>query len=131
MSRAVFLMSNKQDRFSSHIYEECKINHIKLLRHPHPQEWNDNKSKALKGRIINDEWRQKLSIAAKNRGMGHIDNTGRKLSQETKTKISTQVKSRKWWNNGVVDKMCPDCPGEGWVRGRLYTQRQNKRRSAT
>lgn len=25
----------------------------------------------------------------------------------------------KWWNNGLINKRCLECPGDGWVRGRI------------
>jgi hypothetical protein len=35
----------------------------------------------------------------------------------------------KFWNNGVENRMCKECPGEGWVRGRMkYTKRPFTRR---
>lgn len=44
---------------------------------------------------------------------------GKKLSNSHVEKIVKNLKSRKWWNNGVVNKHCPECPGDGWVLGRL------------
>lgn len=47
-------------------------------------------------------------------------NTGRTFTAEQKKKVSEQVSKRKWWNNGVKDKHTIECPGEGWVLGRLH-----------
>jgi hypothetical protein len=59
---------------------------------------------------------------------------GKTHSDETKTliakKVSEKLKGKKpknldwlnsalWWNNGSINKRSPDCPGEGWVRGRI------------
>jgi DNA-directed RNA polymerase sigma subunit (sigma70/sigma32) len=33
--------------------------------------------------------------------------------------ISEANKGRKWWNNGLYCKMSRECPGAGWVEGRL------------
>ena len=31
---------------------------------------------------------------------------------------NTNVRGKKWWNNGQVNKMSVECPGEQWVPGR-------------
>ena len=63
-------------------------------------------------------------------------NIGRKLKEETKEKIrlkhlgkkmpksfsDNQSKARKgchWWNDGQFEKYDKECPGDGWVRGRI------------
>lgn len=33
-----------------------------------------------------------------------------------------------WWNNGVSNTMSKDCPGEGYVRGRLGGFHDKKKR---
>jgi hypothetical protein len=47
-------------------------------------------------------------------------NIGKILTEEHKKKVSQQVSQRKWWNNGKVDKHTIECPGKGWVLGRLF-----------
>jgi len=58
-----------------------------------------------------------------------------KRSREHKNKLSKSIKAlydegkmtanypnhagTKWWNNGKNNKRCMECPGEGWVPGRL------------
>ena len=64
-------------------------------------------------RVVSDETRKKISEKNKNR----------KLSKEHKEIISKQVSQRKWWNNGEVDKHTIECPGDGWVLGRLYSRK--------
>lgn len=49
-------------------------------------------------------------------------NIGKTLTEEHKKKVSNQVSQRKWWNNGEVDKHTIECPGDGWVLGRLYAK---------
>lgn len=49
-------------------------------------------------------------------------NKGYKHSQETKLKMSKVKKGVKWWNNGIVDIRCKDCPGSEWKNGRLNVQ---------
>jgi hypothetical protein len=53
-------------------------------------------------------------------------NTGKKLTEEHKKKVSQQVSQRRWWNNGEVDKHTIECPGDGWVLGRLFTYKNEK-----
>lgn len=49
-------------------------------------------------------------------------NLGKTLTEEHKKKVSAQVSQRRWWNNGEIDKHTIECPGDGWVLGRLYTK---------
>jgi group I intron endonuclease len=46
---------------------------------PHSQEWKDNMSRVMSGRIFTEEWKKKISIA----------NSGRTISDDWKDKIST------------------------------------------
>ena len=53
-------------------------------------------------------------------------NVGRTLTEEHKKKVSQQVSQRKWWNNGTIDKHSIECPGNGWILGRLFTKKCEK-----
>jgi hypothetical protein len=53
-------------------------------------------------------------------------NMGKVLTEEHKKKVSQQVSKRRWWNNGEVDKHTIECPGEGWVLGRLFNKNYEK-----
>ncbi len=44
---------------------------------------------------------------------------GKILSDDTKQKLREANLGKKWWNNGTVNKHTHDCPGEGWVCGRI------------
>lgn len=44
---------------------------------------------------------------------------GRKHSEEHRRKQSEAMKKQKWWNNGHDIVRAENCPGEGWVRGRM------------
>jgi hypothetical protein len=50
-------------------------------------------------------------------------NIGKTLTEEHKKKVSQQVSQRRWWNNGEIDKHTIECPGDGWVLGRLYSRK--------
>ena len=70
----------------------------------------------------------KESVSGENNGFygrKHIDETldkisrkGTKLSDETKKKMSKIRKGRHWFNNGIEQKWCYECP-EGWQPGRI------------
>jgi hypothetical protein len=30
-----------------------------------------------------------------------------------------KMKGKLWWNNGKYQKRSVECPGDGWIRGRL------------
>ena len=47
----------------------------------------------------------------------------KKRTKEHKELISKQVSQRRWWNNGEIDKHTTECPGDGWVLGRLYSRK--------
>ena len=61
------------------------------------------------GKHLSAETRQKMSEARK----------GRHKSAETRKKLSEAHKGMLWWNNGISNKCCRECPGEGWTRGYL------------
>jgi len=63
-----------------------------------------------------------------NKGKKHSTETKRKIkekrelqviTQESKDKMSKARKGTIWWNNGTDEKLCKECPGEDWTRGRI------------
>ena len=44
---------------------------------------------------------------------------GKPLSQKHKEKLSKVRRGKKRWNNGIEEKLSKECPGDGWVAGRL------------
>jgi hypothetical protein len=65
------------------------------------------------GRVLSEETKDKIRQKNKNK----------KLTEEQKELISKQVSQRRGWNNGEVDKHTIECPGDGWVLGRLYSRK--------
>ena len=70
-----------------------------------------------KGKKLSEETRKKMSEA----------NKGKKLSEETKKKMSEVLKGKniwtkrtRWYNNGIINIRAKECP-EGFVPGRLFT----------
>ena len=67
------------------------------------------------------EQRKKWSLSQ----IGNTKRVGTKHSAESRAKMSvsqrgnTNVRGMSWWNNGEVSKRAFDCPGEGFVKGRL------------
>ena len=101
-------------------------------------------SKASKGRKLTEEWKQKIGrankgktrspelrkqISEKQKGKKQPPRTdqhrlnlskallGKKLSEETKNKISKVQEGFRWWTNGAVNTRCKECP-EGFYLGR-------------
>lgn len=100
------------------------------------------------GKHLSKETRKKISEKAKCRApvsektrkkmsMSHIGkspwNKGKHLSMETRKKLSISNSGKKnhvfgtqWWNNGAINKRSKECPGQGWVRGRIKFLRKTK-----
>lgn len=77
----------------------------------------ENTSKCLKGKPFTESHKKSISESSK----------GRKLSEETKKKLKEINSQRKWYNNGVRETNCLNCP-EGYVPGRLkkFSERMSK-----
>jgi len=53
--------------------------------------------------------------------------SGKIYSQEEKEKIRKTVLGKKWWNNGKENSHSVECPGIGWVLGRIITWDEEER----
>ena len=73
-------------------------------------------STALKGRTFSAESRRKMSEAK--RGKNHPF-FGKHHSEESRKKMSEAVCVMLWWNNGISNKRCRECPGPEWKKGRI------------
>ena len=103
----------------------------------HSEETRRKMSESLKGRTLSEEHRQKLSAALKGKhqtqehcqkiseAMKGENNPffGKHHTEESRKKMSMSLKGfykgTRWWNNGIYNKRCRECPGKEWKRGRI------------
>ncbi len=73
------------------------------------------------GKQRSEESRKKMSISS----------TGKKHTAEARAKMSKAQSGKNnanygkkfhWWNNGVQNSLVEHCPGEEWVRGRIWSE---------
>lgn len=98
-------------------------------------ESNQKRSDTLKGRIITESTRKKMSEVQQNRSKEKEESRrdkirqhaiGRSHSDEVKQALSTIVSETRWVNNGVDQKKVhvsnlADAIGNGWTNGRILT----------
>jgi len=65
------------------------------------EETRKNQSKIRKGKKLTDEHKKKIGEASKKLGLKPPPSKG-----------------KNWWNDGFSQKLCFECPGDEWVRGR-------------
>lgn len=129
MWAALWILSNGQQKFTSRLYECTREQFIKRM------------SQSMKGRYFSEETRRKISEANTGRqtwlGKHHSEESKKKISEAHKGKPSW-CKGRKlkplseehrrkiheahmglhWFNNGVENRLCNECP-DGFVPGRM------------
>lgn len=88
-------------------------------------------SESNKGKVmgpLSDEHRQKVSEALKGEknpfyGKQHDPELRKRISEKTsqtmKGRTPKNIPTGYWWNDGVINKRSKDCPGNGWLRGRV------------
>jgi len=91
----------------------------------HTEESRRNMSEARKGKPslkkgkpLSKDTRRKMSESHKGKTFAHSEETKRKMSEARKGKPAHN-KGTKWWSNGVEERMCVECPGEGWINKKL------------
>jgi hypothetical protein len=81
---------------------------------------------ANRGKVVSEETRRK--IGEHHKGKVLSDETRRKISEAKKGKPNQNVAGKFWWNDGTRTIRSKECPGEGWVRGRMKRKHnQNKK----
>ena len=109
------------------------LSNLQYLRH------GEHMSLTNKGKYFSEETRKKLSESHR----GHKAwNKGKPLSEETKKKLSEARKGKPlseeakkklseariglfYWNDGTKCITAKECPGDGWMKGRLRKETMN------
>lgn len=83
-------------------------------------------SDGLKGRNLSEEHKRKVGdffrgkkLTEEHKLKVSQSKLGQKHSEETKIKCGIKNKGKKWWNDGTNSKFCLECPGNGWILGRI------------
>ena len=90
--------------------------------------WNDGNDEKYSFECPGEGWKMGSlkTLTAEHIEKLRLINTNKQFSNETKEKMSkakkgkpSNVKGMKWWNDGNINKMSFECPGDGWVLGRV------------
>lgn len=137
---------HKNRYINSRLYESSKIRKSKIMsgeNNPfygksHSEDVIAKIKKANTGRsmIITKDHAKKISESKKGKPLSkncrekckevNIGNTyrlGIKHTDKAKEKMRKRREGLKWWNDGKSNVMKKECPGEGWVNGRLFYRR--------
>lgn len=72
-----------------------------------------------KGVKHSEETKKKIAEANTGKTSWKKGLTGFKMKDEQKKKLAEKMTGKVCWNNGERNRFARECPGEGWVRGRL------------
>ena len=90
--------------------------------------WNDGNDEKYSFECPGEGWKMGSlkTLTAEHIEKLRLINTNKQFSNETKEKMSkakkgkpSNVKGMKWWNDGNINKMSFECPGEEWKMGLL------------
>ena len=104
----------------SHLYHAHHQNEIKDDNRLENLRWElieDHLREHKKGKIYGEEHRRKISEARKGRVFSKEHR--RKIGEARLGKPNKGLVGKGWWNNGTKTIRSKECPGEGWVRGRV------------
>ncbi len=113
--------------------EATKIANIgRHFSNPHTKEWNQKISKANSGKNRGYWWTNGVEnvrayecpgdefkrgrVMSWNKGKCGVEH---QLSEEVKIKLSKAFTGKIFWNDGHKNKRSKECPGDGWVKGKL------------
>ena len=86
----------------------------------HSAEARKKMSESHKGKHQTQEHCQKIATAMKGENNPFF---GKHHTEESRKKMSMSLKGfykgTRWWNNGISNKRCRECPGLEWKRGRI------------
>ena len=105
-----------------HLYHSHHKNGIRIDNHLENLEWKlkgEHMREHKKGVKRSEETRRKISEASRGKVQVLSEEARRKMSEARIGKPNQCLVGKGWWNNGVKTIRSKECPGEGWVRGRL------------
>lgn len=114
---------NVNGNYGGHTLDYSKL-HLFRKHYEASEETRRKLSEAHKGLAPWNKGKKGVQTAW-NKGMKGIYTTTKKgktmpkLSEAHKAAISKGSKGLKWWNNGITNTKAKECPGEGWMHGRL------------
>jgi len=149
-----------QTKEAALLWEHRVLRRVDAARNPHWLNKNNGDRKfinngiTMNGKKHTEDAKRRMSENSKGHRNGKF---GKPLSEETKKKLSIARKGYKeslevveakrqrmlgennhnygktfaWWNDGTRNKLVEQCPGEGWVRGRLWAAGHRERMLAS
>jgi len=134
-------MSNESKQKMSKIHKGKTLSekHKQILTKYRIKKHSKETIEKLRKSKIGNKWNVGRELSEEHKDKIRQANVGKVLSEETKIKISQskkgkpqsenqknvikmlsqKIKNTKWWNNGQITKRSVECPGDGWVLGRI------------
>jgi hypothetical protein len=119
--------ANERRRLKSIGRKHSKETIKKMKNHRHSDESKSKQRAAKLGRKLSEETKNKL------RNVKRTQFTRDKLKAAWKTRKLSDLELQnrgaarvgcKWWNDGVNNKFCKSCPGDGWMIGMVFKPRR-------
>ena len=118
--RRSIIMSGSKNPFygkthSEEVRKKIKESNTGRKMPPRSKEYCEKISNSKKGKPLSKNCLDKCKEA----NLGNSYRLGTKHTEETRNKMKNKRKGLKWWNNGKENVMKRECPGDGWINGRL------------